>query len=481
MVSGVDTVAVTTPGQYNTPYNYTVWIAAFGQRQGTYTISVQHLVGATAGVAAPTPYIAGQSNIATVNPGYWQYYSYPVPSTYQDGLHDIVMVARQAPGFTTAAEVDLYVQSSTSSQGYYFVSSNTGPDAVTINTYSTGIRSSASTADSLYISGPLPISAAGSVTLLIGLYVSAAATAPINTSLTITYSSRIQYDWTLPSNSYSGVLGFDQVQIFEYAIPFPQPGGCSNGVANCSEGHVGFFSTPSASDSLRRNMLLGTYPSISGNPSMIPFHPSTYDRSSDVSNIPLAGEMITSNDQDCYGTAPYDPSRCIWRMMVWAKYAALPSYTFRAQVVDIATTVDNKSGDHQPLTIDAGPTAPRSIAPAEMQYVLTLTHTQHTVHCPSPTAVPYRTLTCLLCCTLLCSAQVLGVLCHSAQHHVHHHVPVAQPRPQRHQRGHLRAVHPLLVPPPSRRQWLHVGERAGHGERGGHCGSDHARSVQHAL
>ena len=64
-------------------------------------------------------------------------------------------------------------------------------------------------------------------------------------------------------------------------------------------------------------------------------------------------------------------------MMVWAKYAALPSYTFRAQVVDISTVVDNKSGDHQLLTVDAGPTAPRSIAAAEMQYVDTCTHLQH--------------------------------------------------------------------------------------------------------
>ena len=299
MVSGVDSVVVSTPGTYGTPYNYTVWVAAFGQRAGTYTLTLQHLVSATAGVASPTPIVAGQSAFATVSPGYWQYYSYLVPSSYQDGLHDIVMVGRQALGFTTAAEVDLYVTSTTSSQGYHFVSANTGGDAVIVNTATTGIRSSATAADSLYLSGPLPTSAANTVTLLIGLYVSSAAAQPVNTSLTITYAARIQYDWTQPSNTYSGVLAFDQVQIFEYAIPFPQPGGCSNGVANCSEGHIGFFSTPSAVDSLRRGVLLGTYPSISGNPSMIPFHPSTYDRSSDVSNIPLAGEMITSNDQDC--------------------------------------------------------------------------------------------------------------------------------------------------------------------------------------
>jgi hypothetical protein len=334
-----------------------------------------------ASVSAQSTVVAGVNNFGVAAAGSWLNYTFAIPGSYSSGQYDVVLIARVNPfaANPSNAEVDLYV---TASSGLTYVSANTGADAVMINSVlpAAGLNS---TAEGLALSGPLPLTAAGVASLNIGVYIRTGA-APVNTSLTITYSSRIQYDWTQPFNSNSGVLGFDQVQIFEYAIPFPQPGGCSNGVANCSEGHIGFFSTPSASDSLRRNMLLGTYPSISGNPSMIPFHPSTYDRSSDVSNIPLAGEMITSNDQDCYGTAPYDPSRCIWRMMVWAKYAALPSYTFRAQVVDIVTTVDNKSGDHQPLTIDAGPTAPRSIAPAEMQYVLTLTHTQHTVHCPLP-------------------------------------------------------------------------------------------------
>ena len=241
---------------------------------------------------------AGVSTLGLASAGSWLNYSFPIPASYSSGQYDVVIIGRANPFASTNpsnAEVDLYVTVSGSSLSY--VSANTGADAVMVNSRlpSAGLNS---TAEGLSLGGPLPVSAAGTATLNIGVYVRAGS-APVNTSLTITYAARIQYDWTQPSNTYSGVLAFDQVQIFEYAIPFPQPGGCSNGVANCSEGHIGFFSTPSAVDSLRRGVLLGTYPSISGNPSMIPFHPSTYDRSSDVSNIPLAGEMITSNDQDC--------------------------------------------------------------------------------------------------------------------------------------------------------------------------------------
>lgn len=76
--------------------------------------------------------------------------------------------------------------------------------------------------------------------------------------------------------------------------------------------------------------------------------------------------MITSNDQLCLGTV--DGGRCIWRMMVWAKYAAMPAFTFRASVIDITTVVDNASGDHTLVNVNAGPTAARAIAAAEMQY-----------------------------------------------------------------------------------------------------------------
>ena len=186
----------------------------------------------------------------------------------------------------------------------------------------------------------------------------------VNASVTITCSARIQYDWTQPYNAYTGALLLDQVQMFEYAIPFPQ--GCSNGVANCTEGHITFLVTPSNVDSQRRAALLGTYPSISGNPNIVPYHSSTYDRSSDVATPPFAMEAITSNDQDCLGAV--DGGRCIWRMLVWAKYLPMPAYTFRAAVIDISTVTDNKSGDHTPISMGAGPTPPRAIAAAEMNY-----------------------------------------------------------------------------------------------------------------
>ena len=97
------------------------------------------------------------------------------------------------------------------------------------------------------------------------------------------------------------------------------------------------------------------YPSISGNPTIVPYHSSTYDRSSDVSTPAFACEMITSNDQLCLGVV--DGGRCVWRMLVWAKYMAMPGYTCRAAVIDITTAVDSKSGDHQPLSFTQGPTA----------------------------------------------------------------------------------------------------------------------------
>ena len=39
-LTGNDNVTLTTPGSYNTPYNVTYWIAAFGQRAGTYTMNL---------------------------------------------------------------------------------------------------------------------------------------------------------------------------------------------------------------------------------------------------------------------------------------------------------------------------------------------------------------------------------------------------------------------------------------------------------
>ena len=38
--SGLDNVTLTSPGSYGSPYNYTVWVAAFGQRAGTYTLQL---------------------------------------------------------------------------------------------------------------------------------------------------------------------------------------------------------------------------------------------------------------------------------------------------------------------------------------------------------------------------------------------------------------------------------------------------------
>ena len=330
-----------------------------------YTLLLLAFLSASA--SAQTAVSAGVSNYALSAAGSWINYTFPIPTTYSSGAYDVVIIARANPFATTNpsdAEVDLYVTVSGSSLSY--VSAGTGADAVMINSQ-LPVAGRVLATEGLALSGPLPVTVAGTASLNIGVYVRAGSST-VNTSLTITYATRIQYDWTQMYNSYSGSLGFDQVQMFEYAIPFPQPGPiCTNGRVNCSEGHIGFFMTPSTVDSVRRGALLGTYPSISGNPSIIPLHPSTYDRSSDVSQPAFAGEMITSNDQFCYGTAPYDLGRCVWRMMVWAKYTALPSYTFRAQVIDIATTIDNVSGDHTLLTMDAPTTAPRAIAAAEMQ------------------------------------------------------------------------------------------------------------------
>ena len=369
-VQGTDSVILTTPATYNTPYNVTYWIACFGQRAGTYTIAVNTLVSASSNAASViTPVVDGTNVYTAITTGYWQYFSYAVPSSYSDGVHDIAIIARPALLSTTNpanAEVDLYVTTSSSTSNLQWSSADNGPDAVVINPQipSTG-RTSASASDALYMTGPLPVSAAGSTTLYIGVYVrNGTVGQTVNCSLTITHAARIQYDWTQAFNTYTGSLLLDQVQIFEYPIPFPQ--GCSNGNANCTEGHITFLMTPSPVDSTRRGALLGTYPSISGNPTIVPYHSSTYDRSSDVSTPAFAGEMITSNDQLCLGQV--DNGRCIWRMMAWAKYAPMPAYTFRAAVIDITTVVDSKSGDHTPLSINAGATAPRAIAAAEMQY-----------------------------------------------------------------------------------------------------------------
>ena len=371
-VQGTDSVLLTTPAAYNTPYNVTYWIACFGQRAGNYTISVQTLASASpinsaTNASAILPVVDGVNVYAAVQPGFWQYYSYAVPSTYADGQHDIAIIARPAllsQSNPSNSEVDLYVSTGVSTSGLQWSSANNGPDCVLINPQlqSAGLLSNSLT-DALYETGPLPVSAAGSTSLLIGAYVrNGTQGQAVNVSLMVSYAARIQYSWQLPYNTYTGSLPLDGVQLFEYNIPFPQ--GCTNGVANCTEGHITFLMTPSPVDSQRRGALLGTYPSISGNPNLVPYHASTYDRSSDVSSPAFAGEMITSNDQFCYGTV----GPCTWRMMVWAKYAPMPAYTFRAAVIDITTVVDNRSGDHELLTMGTGPTAPRSITAAEMQY-----------------------------------------------------------------------------------------------------------------
>jgi hypothetical protein len=220
-VTGTDTIIITTPATYNTPYNVTYWIVAFGQRAGTYTIQVSSLATPTLTTASTvTAVTSGVNYYASVTTGYFQYYSFAVPATYSSGLYDIVMIARStllATSNPSNAEVDLYVTTTTASSPLQWTSVNNGPDAVIINTQvpSSGLTSTSAT-DALYLTGPLSTSAAGTTTLNIGVYVrNGTAGQAVNVSLTITYATRIQYDWTQPFNTYTGSLLLDQVQIFE--------------------------------------------------------------------------------------------------------------------------------------------------------------------------------------------------------------------------------------------------------------------------
>jgi hypothetical protein len=79
----------------------------------------------------------------------------------------------------------------------------TGPDAVVVNSQiPTAGRFSSS--DALSLGGPLPLTAAGTTVLNVGVYFRTGSS-PVNASITMSSSARIQYDWTQPFNTYTAV------------------------------------------------------------------------------------------------------------------------------------------------------------------------------------------------------------------------------------------------------------------------------------
>ena len=171
------------------------------------------------------------NNYITGTAGSFVNCTFAVPSSYTSGW-DLAFIARPALLATTNpsnAEVDLFVTATGISYGW--ASTATGPDAVLLNSQIPA-AGRFSSSDFLALGGPLPVTAAGTVTLTVSVWFRTGSSA-INASISVSSSARIQYDWTQPFNTYTGSLLLDQVQMFEYPIPFPQ--GCTNGAVNCTE------------------------------------------------------------------------------------------------------------------------------------------------------------------------------------------------------------------------------------------------------
>ena len=189
-----------------------------------------------------------------------------------------------------------------------------------------------------------------------------------NYRITLTYALRRRYTLTQSQNyamSWSAQsLIQDAVQMYELEIPLNSgcdwtSTGANSGIINsaCAQGHVSMSMTASNTDSINRGSLLITYPTIATYDSerdIIPYDCRTFGRSSDTG--PWSAQSVIANNEFCF-VPP-----CRFRVLVWANHAPMYSYTMRYQSVDI------DASNHTEVIPNAGETAKRYIADAELHF-----------------------------------------------------------------------------------------------------------------